>query len=683
MAAIPMQQAQPGVQPQQLGQQFNIPEPEIDSKEYVPGPLQKLHAFIGKQNIAEDLDKEYLNILAGKVVREYEIDEASREEWKKNSSMAMKIAMQIIEEKNTPWPGAANVKFPLITVAAIQFAARAYAELIKGNDVVKCRVKGDDPDGSKKMIGERVADYMSWQLTEEMEDWEEDTDKLLHVLPVVGFVYRKTYFSPLLQRNVSEMVLPDVAVCHYKTKNLATCRRFTEILTYFKNDIQEFVSAGLWVDPEIETLAVDPEHGEDDDPPYEFLEQHRWMDLDKDGYAEPYIVTVHKASLKTVRIVARFDEQGILTDGKKVIKITADQYYTKIPFIPSVDGSFYDVGFGTLLNAINEGTNTVINQLLDAGTMSNTGGGFVSNGVQLGKKTGGTISFKPNEWKVVNSSGGPLKDAFFAAPVREPSQVLFQLLGMLIQAGKDIAQTQDVNLGGQQAANTPAVTTLSQVEQGQQVYGAIFKRIYRAFKMEFKKLFDLNVKFGKPKVEFHFKDQGQTVFQTDYKTKSYDIVPVADPKLVSDIQRIARAQATMSVSGRPHVDEDVLTGLMLDAVNPEHKKDILMPPEKWQAMPPPIPIRQIMIAEKEIELRQLEILTEAEKIKAQVHKFEADAILALAKARDVGDSDSVERLEMFLKQLDADKARQHQAEMQMQQQQAQQQAAQAAKVAKP
>ena len=652
---------------QQLPTSIQIPEPDVQSHEYVPKPLEKLHAWIDLTNIADELDEEFLNQLAAKVVREYEIDEDSRAEWKTKMEKAMKIARQQIEEKNTPWPGAANVKYPLIVTAGIQFASRAYAEIIKGNDVVKCKVKGEDPTGDKFKIGTRVAHHMSWQLTEEMEEWEEDTDKLLHVLPNVGFLYRKTYFNPILQCNVSEMVLPDVGVCHYKIKNMKTCRRFTEIQTYFKNDIQEFISSGQWIDPKIETLPSDPEHPEDDDPPYEFLEQHRWLDLDEDGYAEPYIVTVHKQGLKTVRIVARFDEKGITTDGKRVIKIVADQYYTKIPFIPAPDGSFYDIGFGLLLNPINESINTLINQLLDSGTLSNTGGGFVANGIQLGRKTGGSFTFKPGEWKQVNASGGMLKDSFFPVPVKEPSPTLFQLLGLLIEAGKDMSSTQDIMLGKAPPANTPAATSMGMIEQGQQAHSAIHKRIYRAFKREFKRLFALNVKYGQPKVEFNFKDQGETVFDRDYKNGGYDIVPVMDPELSSDMQRIARAQASMQVSGRIHVKEDALTELYLEAVNPENKARIMMnDDEKKQAMPP-LPILQLQLEQEKLKVLQAEVMLEEKKVSAQAHKFEADAILALARARDIGDSDSVERLEMFLKNLDMERARQHQMEMRQQQ----------------
>lgn len=672
-------------------QQFNISEPDVDESEYVPKPLEKLVAWSKSPNIAsdkqfqKDFDDTWLSDLGAKVVREFEIDWGSAEEWRTTHEKAMKIARQVIEEKNTPWPGAANVKYPLITVASIQFAARAYPEIIKGDDVVKCRVKGEDPDGQKKKIGERVADHMSWQLTEEMEDWEEDTDRLLHVLPNVGFLYRKTYYNPILGANVSEVVLPDIGVCHYKTKNLKTCRRFTEIQTYFKNDIREFVAVQLWLDPDIESLVSEGEHaGEDDDPPYEFLEQHRYLDLDKDGYEEPYVVTVHRASSKVVRIVARFDEEDITYNAdNKIIKITADSYYTKIPFIPAPDGSFYDVGWGRLLMASNEVINTLSNQLLDSGTLGNMGGGFISNQIQLGKKSGGTVTFKPGEWKQVNSGSAALKDAIFPFPAPEPSKVLFQLLAASIESGKEIAQTQAANLGGPQPANTPAATALSQVEQGQQVYAAIFKRIYRAFKMEFKRLFQLNVKYGKSQVEFHFKDKGQTVFLTDYKEKSYDIVPVADPKLTSDIQRIARAQATMGASGRPHVNEDIITGLYLEAVNPDHKNEIMAPPMgpngqpgQW---PVPLPMRELAMEEKRLELEQIAVLTKAEEAKVKMRQIEANAILALARARDISDSDSMEKLEALLNQIEADKKRQHEMDMAgqsaVQQQQMQQQAA--------
>jgi hypothetical protein len=205
-------------------------------------------------------------------------------------------------------------------------------------------------------------------------------------------------------------------------------------------------------------------------------------DLDDDGYPEPYCVTVHKETRKVVRIKARFDADGVTTNAQgEVVRIEPLKYVTKYGFMPSVDGSYYDVGFGLLLEAINETVNSTINQLMDAGHLANTQGGFIGAGVSI---KSGALKFAPGEWKKVEATGVDLKNSIVPLPIKEPSAVLFNLLGMLIEAAKEISATKDILTGETNQAQQPVGTTLAMIEQGLKVYTAIIKRVHRALKAE-------------------------------------------------------------------------------------------------------------------------------------------------------------------------------------------------------
>jgi len=368
-------------------------------------PLEWIQQAMASDNVAELLDEETLVDLAAEAIKGYTEDDNSREEWKEKQKSYMKLALQVMEAKSTPWPNAANIKYPLLTTATMAFGARAYPSLITSPSIVKGRVTGFDPDGEKAKSAERIGKHMSYQLIEEMDEWEEDMDKLSVSLPIVGCMFKKTYFSPSRQKNVSELVYPMKLVVNYWTKSLKTSPRITHEIDLTDNQIQERISAELFVDQVYEKRHVKGDettneiHGIQEPPqgpttPHESFEQHAWIDLDDDGYKEPYIVTVVDGLI--ARIVANFDETTVTTKGETIVCIEKIEYFTKYGFIPNPDGSFYDVGFGLLLGPINESINTTINQLTDAGTISNRQGGFLGRGIRL--KSGET-TFKPGEWK--------------------------------------------------------------------------------------------------------------------------------------------------------------------------------------------------------------------------------------------------------------------------------------------
>ena len=594
-------------------------------------PADVLRSFIGQANIVPMLAPEDVRKIGMEVTRGYDADSSSRADWERMTKTAMDLAMQVTQEKNWPWPKAANVKYPLITTGAIQFSARAYPAIVQGEQVVKGMVMGPDPAGTKQKRADRIGHHMSYQLLEQIQDWDEDTDKLLLQIAIVGCCFRKTYFDVTLGRPRSEMVTAKYVVYDHATP-FKDLRRITQCLTLYKNDVIERVRGDVYVDVKLATPAGATQ---DDDPPYEFLEQHCWYDLDGDGYKEPYIVTVVKETSEVARIVARFDEDGIYLNARgEVSKIEPVSYWTKYPFMPNPDGGSYDVGLGLLLNPINETINTVLNQLLDAGTLANTGGGFIGTGLKM---KGGAAKFAPGEFKPVDSQGGKIADSIYHMQFPGPSSVLFQLLGMLIEAGKDISSVKDI-LTGEQQVNQTATTTLALIEQGLKAFTAIYKRVHRSLKQEFAKLYRLNRLYLNPTDYYRFQDKSEPIFQEDYQGDGTDVAPVSDPNLVSDAQELARAEALMQFKGDPFIDQVELRRRFLRALKtPDIDKLVVTEPPA----PPPDP--KMLEVQGKLDAMQVEVNAKAEKMMAEIEnlrarnaELEASATLKLAQAAAVG-----------------------------------------------
>lgn len=579
------------------------------AEEEAQAPGFDLMAAIQSPNLAFDLDDSTLAQMGQKVLDEFRIDEESRAEWKTRYDAAMKLALQATEAKNTPWPNASNVKFPLISTAAIQFNARAYPAMIDGPEVVKGAVKGR-PSPEKGARAERVGKHMSYQLLEEMDDWEEDTDRLLIQLPIVGCAFRKTYFDPLKGYNCSHLVSAQDFVVNYWTKDLETCPRATHVLTFYPYEVEEKMRSGLWLKVD---LGRPVSASNDDDAPYTFLEQARMWDLDGDDYAEPYTVTVEKESGKVVRVKARFDERGVQQgeDGQ-VIRIVPERCFTKYGFIPAPDGSFYDVGFGTLLNPLSETINTTINQLMDAGKLANLQGGFIGSGVSI---KSGRQSFAPGEWKKAETPGGNLRDNIVPLPTKEPSAVLFNLLGMLIDAAKDVTATQDILGGDTGKGSLPVGTVTALVEQGLKTFTAIVKRLHRALKKELAILYRLNGRFLEPEVYFTFQDSEESVTQQDYAEGDMDVVPVSDPNMATDMQRMQQAQFKLEVAGAAAGNLREAGKAALQAARvPEDEIAAIFPDE------PPPPDPKVIKAQADAEMEDRRTQMEAMETAANVEK---------------------------------------------------------------
>ncbi len=555
-------------------------------------PIELNESAIASPNLCDRFDERDLDEIGNVCKTGYLHDEASRHSWLKRNEAGMDLALQVQKDKTFPWPNCSNVAFPLVTIAAMQFHARAYPAIVSGKDVVKGLVVGPDPTGELNARAERVSTHMSWQLLYEDRAWEEQMDKGLLNLSIVGTNFKKSYNDAGKRHNVSDLVLAKDLILNYWAKSVEDCPRKTHRIPLFRNEVRERVMRGTFRDilseawytalPVPQTtqaqqqVAKDKRQGvippqPDDATPLIFMEQHVDLDLDDDGYKEPYIITFEENSGCVVRIVTRFnssDDIERVAGGKnkgKIVRITAIEYFTKYSFIPSPDGGIYDIGFGVFLGPLNESVNSLVNMLLDAGTMLTTAGGFLGRGAKI---RGGVYTIAPFEWKRVDSTGDDLRKSIFPLPVNEPSPVLFNLLSLLINYTNRVAGTTDMMVGENPGQNTPAETSRTMVEMGQKIYTAIFKRIWRSMQGELHKLYGLNRRFLNPD-----KTYPGGVTRDDYMGSPDFVVPVADPNITSDVAKIQQATAVKVAAAetpgynRDEAERRYLKALGVDSVD--------------------------------------------------------------------------------------------------------------------
>jgi chaperonin GroES len=602
-----------------------IEEESVEVAEATLGILDILS--LNGENLANYLDDNTLMRIGQNVIRDVEIDESSRGEWRGRYEKNIDIAMQKKADKVFPWPGASNSRSPILTIASIQFNAEAYPVIVDGSNLVKGRVLGPDPDGQKRSRADRIGQHMTWQLLYRMPGWEEDTDRLLLMLPIVGCMFRKTFYDSIENANRSEIVNGLDFIINNDAKSIETAPRYTHRLHYYPYEAAEFVAAGMW-----RKVAVEADEGGDDDQALvEFYEQHRCEDLDGDGYPEHYVVTCTKDG-EVARIVPCFGPEDVTVMSPilakptklkelaedaamlrgiplQVVKVTRRQYFTKYGFIPSPDGSFYDIGFGDLLENVTGLIDKLQNQMIDAAALANAGGGFVAAGMNM---RGGNFSFKLGEWKRVDvPNGTALRDNFFGMPAAGPAPVSFSLLEMLYQSARDITSAQDV-VAGRASPNQPATTTLALIEQASTVRKGIFKRIHRSFGQELRILRRLNRDYLDEEEYFQLNDSEQAVqvVRDDYGDEDLDVIPVSDPGQVSDMHKMMRAQAMFEAfNGDVLINQTLLRENMLVAMGARDVK-------AYFEVPPPQPDPKAL----------------AEVAKAETQKMDAESRRTTAQA---------------------------------------------------
>jgi chaperonin GroES len=615
-------------------------------------------------NLAKQLktkDPDQLAKIGEDVVTGYENDETSRSDWMKRNQEYMKLATQVMERKSFPWDNAANVKFPLLTTAALQFASRAYPSLIPSLDIVKAKVIGQDDTGQMTTIANKLSTHMSYKLLYEIEDWEENMDKLCYILPIVGSMFKKVYYTDSEQEICIDLYSPKDVCVNYYTKKLCDSPRITEIQWFTANEIKEKQNLEEWIEWEADfkqgtgddiTTSQNQTWGQqppspDEETPRKILIQYCRVDLDEDGYKEPYMITVDYETKKVLRMTANYFPEGVRykdATRTKVACIEPAEWFVKYDFLPNPDGGFYGMGFGILLGGLNDMVNTITNQLIDAGTLSNLQAGFIGRGLRDSKQK--RMSFTPGEWKWVNNPGKDLKENIFPLPVREPSSTMFQLLGTLVQSGKEVASVAEIFTGKMPGQNTPASTTMATIEQGLKVFTSIYKRIYRAMGKEFELLFNLLKKYeSTDPIYVQANVNGQqsyaSVSRFDYQKASSDIhiIPAADPNMVSETQKLVRIQGLYELMQYQTINAQEMTR---QALVYQGQDNI----DKLMTMPPPQPPLEIQLKQMDLQDAEKDRQLEMMKISSENQKRQSEYILNIAKARQLGDEQGAAMLEM-------------------------------------
>jgi len=550
-------------------------------------PVKELIEFVGKENLVDEVLKgekgeAVLSEIGVKVKRQFDQDWSSMGDWMQSVDEGLQLMQQEYKTKSTPWEGASNFKSPMLSEASISFGDKSSLEILRARDLVKTDVIGRDSDGSKKDLSGRVSEAMNYQVNHQMKTWRSDQKRMLYILPNVGCIFKKTVFDPVQGKPASYVIqYPDFAV-NQATINMGECQSFTQILDVDLNGVLERQAAGTWRDITIYPEGSEGGEGSNEkaeaetakDNPDRFLEQQCFFDLDDDGYEEPYIVTVHEQTMTVMRIVARYDERSFvvktpegrvvsLVDALKqeamgyidrgllppevadiqkyeLVRIEPLQPITKYGFIPSPDGTFLDLGYSHLLGAIVQGVNTSTNQLTDAGTLRNLGGGFLAKGF---RKKMGPLRMKPGQFNNTEISAREMQGAILPNPNPEPSTVLFALNEKLENQGRQFAAIVDTS--GQIQGNTAPTTALAIIQEALISTSALMGRVLDGMSDEFQNLHSLNKGTFDPELYKTLLDDPNADAAADFNNESLDIIPTASPEMSSKLQRVQLSAVEM------------------------------------------------------------------------------------------------------------------------------------------
>lgn len=636
----------------------------------------KIEDILKAGNVVKLLSKEDLDTISKQVINDYDKDMLSCEGKISHMKDVLDMAKMISKEKTYPWPGASNVIYPLIANAGIEYGATLYPEIIKDEAVVKAKIIGYDDGiqvetkrglevdektreprltnvGAKQKQGERVSKFMNYQLLEEMSHWETDIDKLGNSNPILGNMYKRVYWDFNENKPESELIYPDKLIVNAGARDIDSAI-VTHILELYPQEIMTRIRTGMYIEFDLSENEDNVKDKEDleDEPNFNtklhtFLDQFTWLDLDGDDYPEPYIVTVYKNldnkedSGSIVRIIPRFVGTDINKNKEEEIgSIKAQKEFVKYGFIPSPDGSFYDVAFGELLLGLNESINSTLNQLFDAGHLNITGGGFIGKGMKI---KGGRIALSPGEWKMVDIMGDDLAKNIVPIPMPKPDPTLFALLGYLVEAGKNMALLRDV-LSGESAGNIQATTYISMVEQGLKQFKSIYKRFYKSLKEELKLIYDLNSKHLSKKKYAEVLDEvkNNVNVKQDFNTKSYNICPVADISAITSYQRMAQAQYLMTFINNPYVDQVVLLKEIFEISQVDNidKLVVAPPPQVNPQMEVEQLKSQVKMQEMQMKMQesQQQMAVDIQEAQARIEKLNTASMVDLANVAKIGQS---------------------------------------------
>jgi hypothetical protein len=509
-------------------------------------------------NLAEVIDEQDLGRLGSELYQDTQSYKDSRADWEKAYTQGLDLLGFKYESRTEPFQGASSATHPVLAEAVTQFQALAYKELLPAEGPVRTQVIGlDTPEIQDQ--ADRVSEFMNYQIMDIMKEYEPEFDQMLFYLPLSGSTFKKVYYDETLGRAVSKFIQAQDIIVPYTANSIDDAESVVHVIKISENELRKQQVSGFYRDIELEAsdeLTQDNDvkskerqlegvtmSGQTEDV-FTLLECH--VNLDLEGFEDmnpqtgeptgiklPYIVTIEEGSREVLSIRRNYLQNDPL---KKKIN-----YFVHFKFLPGF--GFYGNGLIQMIGGLSRTATQALRQLLDAGTLSNLPAGFKQRGIRIRDDA---QSIQPGEWRDVDAPGGNLRDAFMTLPYKEPSQTLLQLMGVVVQAGQRFASIADMQVGdgNQQAA---VGTTVALLERGSRTMSAIHKRIYSSMKEEFKLLANVFKLYLPPEYPYDVVGGQRTIKQADFDDK-VDIIPVADPNIFSQTQRISIAQTELQLA---------------------------------------------------------------------------------------------------------------------------------------
>jgi len=503
-------------------------------------------------NLAEGMDERELKDMAMELIEEYKKDKTSRKEWEDAYIKGLDLLGTKYQEVTKPFKGASGVTHPLLAESVTQFQAQAYKELVPSDGPVRTQVVGLQTPATEQQA-DRVKDYMNYLLMEEMEDYTTDMDQMLFYLPLSGSTFKKIYYDAMLDRPVSKFIPAEDLVVPYYASDLKDCERITHVIKMTQNDVTKKMAAGFYRDIELIDSSSEPDSvqkklnelegvkGTGSDYLNTILEMH--VDLNLDDYEDfddkakkikiPYIVTIDEGSGEILSIYRNY-KPGDMSYART-------EYFVHYKFLPGL--GFYGFGLTHMIGGLSQAATQSLRQLIDAGTLKNLPAGFKSRGIRVRDDD---QPIQPGEFRDVDAPGGNIRDQFFNLPFTEPSPTLYNLMGFVVQAGQKFAAITDSNIGND-AQNRAVGTTMALMERGSRVMSGVHKRCYYAMRLEFKILARICGEYLPPEYPYDVYGGPREIKQADFDNR-VDILPVADPNIMSMSQRVTLAQAQLQIA---------------------------------------------------------------------------------------------------------------------------------------
>ena len=503
-------------------------------------------------NLAESMDERTLKDMAMELIQEYKKDKTSRKEWEDAYIKGLDLLGTKYQEVTKPFKGASGVTHPLLAESVTQFQAQAYKELVPSDGPVRTQVVGLVTPATEQQA-DRVKDYMNYLLMEEMEDYTTDMDQMLFYLPLSGSTFKKIYFDAMLDRPVSKFIPAEDLVVPYYASDLKDCERITHVIKMTQNEVTKKMAAGFYRDIELIESNTEPDDVQKklnqlegikrtgDDYLHTILEMH--VDLNLDDYEDfddkakkikiPYIVTIDEGSGEILSIYRNY-RPGDLNYSRI-------EYFVHYKFLPGL--GFYGFGLTHMIGGLSQAATQSLRQLIDAGTLKNLPAGFKSRGIRVRDDD---QPIQPGEFRDVDAPGGNIRDQFFNLPFTEPSVTLYNLLGFVVQAGQKFAAITDSNIGND-LQNRAVGTTVALMERGSRVMSGVHKRCYYAMRLEFKILARICGESLPPEYPYDVYGGPRQIKSADFDNR-VDILPVADPNIMSMAQRVMLAQNQLQIA---------------------------------------------------------------------------------------------------------------------------------------